>query len=920
MARLNRFPVKPTVLPYLESLESRALPAVNFIGVSSGILSIRTDDFPTVVKVEFTLTGVAPVQVERIKVTEGSSRVIGNYIFQEVTRVEFTGGRGDDTFNARGIPFHVQALGNDGHDQLRGGSGTNSLDGGNGNDSIWYTGRGSVYGGMGNDSITTGNGIDYIDAGEGNDGISAQGGNDEVDAGLGDDRIDGGEGNDIIRGGGGVDQINGEGGNDQLEGNDDNDDLFGGAGNDTLNGNGGNDNLRGNDGDDILNGGEGNDYLAGWIGHDFLNGGNGNDTAYGGEGNDTINGWAGEDALNGESGNDILNGGDDNDAIHGEDGNDTINGGGGNDRLVGLAGQDTINGDGGNDTITGGLGADTLHGGDGNDTINGNEDADLITGGAGQDRLLGNAGNDTISGNADADTIDGGSGLDRLDGNLGGDTIDGGTEADTIYGGPDGDTVRGGGGIDTIFGGDGGDSLLGGAGNDVIYGGNGRDSLLGEEGNDTLSGEADDDFINGGIGADILTGGLGKDRLEGSNDNDIIDGGGDADFILGGLGDDTLRGGDGNDTINGNAGLDQLFGGNGDDILIALDDLYTDILQGDGGRDAFWSDATGVIRGGVRQGDVRRDLGAVDVDNFVRAFTFTGMDRTLDGEAIGDPTVTGLGYQRFGDHPLYPANGPTGADIDQGAVPDCMILAAFSALAHNTTSGLAWPIRRAMVDFGDGTVGFALNFGGGVPEFRLRMDADLPVDALGNLVFARLGKEGSLWVPLAEKAIVYLNNWASAAGYLGVPANIPLNYANLDFARRSPRQIFTYFGSADTGRFNCSSFASAQAMADDLFTRWNGYQNVVFGVGDNNFALGIPVNHAYTLWAVNRNPAGQVTSIVLRNPWGVDGGRDQQGYLAYADANPNDALITLTPDQLYATTPGFDEEEGTFYWWGSRIV
>lgn len=84
--------------------------------------------------------------------------------------------------------------------------------------------------------------------------------------------------------------------------------------------------------------------------------------------------------------------------------------------------------------------------------------------------------------------------------------------------------------------------------------------------------------------------------------------------------------------------------------------------------------------------------------------------------------------------------------------------------------------------------------------------------------------------------------------------------------------------------------------------------------------MGLPVDHAYTLWQVNRNAAGQVTTIVIRNPWGVDGGTTNGGRaVAYQDANPNDGLITLTPAQLMVTTPGF-RNNGCYLWWGSQIV
>ena len=58
--------------------------------------------------------------------------------------------------------------------------------------------------------------------------------------------------------------------------------------------------------------------------------------------------------------------------------------------------------------------------------------------------------------------------------------------------------------------------------------------------------------------------------------------------------------------------------------------------------------------------------------------------------------------------------------------------------------------------------------------------------------------------------------------------------------------------------------------------------------------------HAYTLWNVNRNAAGTVTSLQLRNPYGnADGSAN-----GYSDANANDAMVTLTPAQVFADNGG----------------
>lgn len=736
----------------------------------------------------------------------------------------------------------------------------------------------------------------------------------------------------------------------QAVGNDGNDTLVGGRGANTLDGGNGRDTLRavgssvmyGQDGDDTITTGDSDDVIEGGDGNDRITSGGGRDTIYAGRGNDQVNAGSGEDEIHGEDGNDGLTGGDSNDriaggagvdVIFGGNGDDTLSGGNDGDIIQGDAGADTINGEAGNDLLAGGEGDDAISGGTGTDTINGDaggdrlfggDDADTIRGGIGNDFINGESGHDVIYGDADNDSILGGTGNDRIDGGFGSDTINGESDLDALSGGD---------GNDILLGGTGNDTLQGNAGNDTVVGEDGDDTIDGGSGNDTLRGNAGNDTVNGGPNVDQIFGGIGDDRLDGGEHNDTIDGDAGNDHLLGGPGDDLLRGGDDDDTVNGNAGSDRLFGNDGDDTLVSLDDLYGDRLQGDAGRDGFWYDSTGAD--GTGSADVRVDLGALDANNFVRPANFvapgtgqplgfafraiggrrSGMDRTLDGDRIINPGLTGLSYRSFAGNPLFPAAGPSGTDIDQGAVGDCMILASFSALAHNSLAGDGWSIRRSIADFGDGTYGVAL-----ANNFRLRLNADLPVDANGELVFARLGVENALWVPLLEKAIVYFSNWASTYGIANVAPNTPLNYASLDFDPRFPAQMFTFFGSTTTGTTICTSFANSTQLGNDLFNRWNSYQNVTVAIDDFNINLGLPVDHAYTLWQVNRDANDVVTSIVLRNPWGEDGGTTYGGRVAaYQDGNPNDALITLSAAQLFATTPGVPQN-GCYYWWGSAVI
>ena len=427
----TRKPASCTILR-LETLEVRDNPTVSAISLNqlTGLLTIQANDLPTTVRVEYIRTGVAPAQIDQIRVTEGANTVRGTYLASRVNKISFNGSLGNDSFNATGIRVRIQAIGNDGNDRLIGGSGPNTIDGGNGNDTIQAVGAGFFYGQSGDDSITTGSGDDTVDGGNGNDTINTQGGLDNIAGGAGNDTIQAGDGND---------QIFGE------------------------------------DGIDSIAGGNGNDLINGGTGNDGLNGGNGNDSIFGGEGDDAINGEAGSDALLGGNGNDIIVGMAGLDSINGEAGNDFITGGPDADTIHGGSGTDTIQGNDGDDIITGDSDNDNIRGGNGNDLVEGNN---------GDDSLYGDAGNDVIRAQNGNDFVDGGDGLDFI---LGGDGID------SLHGGNGNDTINGNGAIDDLFG-DGGDdwlvaidaasfdSMTGGTGRDIFW----RDPPVGDISGDIL--------------------------------------------------------------------------------------------------------------------------------------------------------------------------------------------------------------------------------------------------------------------------------------------------------------------------------------------------------------------------------------------------------------------------------------------------
>lgn len=841
----------------------------------------------------------------------------------------------DDTINGdAGNDFIYGDAGNDTLVDLGGGDDT--IAGGDGNDRIQDTGigRNTLLGGRGVDSITSGDGNDTIRGNEDADTIVAGGGNDTVYGDAGNDTINGGAGVDTIYGGADNDTINGDAGNDTITGEAGNDTVYGGADNDTLYGDLGNDTLNGDAGDDTINGGAGDDRI------------NANGVNIAGLGNDVLRGDAGNDTIKGGDGNDTINGGDDNDIISGDAGNDFLYGEAGNDRLTDFSGDDTIAGGDGDDsiedsgigrnTLLGGRGLDTIIAGDGTDTIRGNEDADNILAGGGIDTVYGDAGNDTIQGGAGNDFIYGGADNDTINGGADNDTITGDTGNDTITGEAGNDTLNGADGNDFINGADGNDTINGGAGNDILNGGNGIDTINGDVGNDTIAGEggidtlnggADNDTISGGEGNDTISGGAGNDRANGDAGMDVISGGGGVDFLLGGSDIDTLRGDAGNDTLNGGTGADSLFGGDGDDWLVAIDNLTNDRLQGDAGRDVFWRDR----QGGV--GDRALDfLATSDFDNFVDQFA-NGADRTLDGDRIAGPTdPQNNALVDFGSNPLFSSSGPRGTDVIQG--PSFLgnfsqkdytsVGAQLAALARDGDAANSWLIRRAMVDFGDGTYG--LNLGG----VFYRVDGRLPAANFAGInrpYYANFGAENSIWVAIAEKGL---------AMALPVSPGV-FNYSALKpvvaGGQMSNTYVFSRFGDSQPqslvgidvrlgdiagftdvlNRFRTGSAYMTVSLADSADSGigqggWAagtlGRKFATFASSGMDFVNGVRMATpmVYTLWAVETSGT-QITAVILRNPWGSDTGGLAAPF-SYADANPSDGLIRLTIAELASSYRG----------------
>ncbi|MFN0137427.1 MAG: C2 family cysteine protease [Phycisphaerae bacterium] len=683
-------------------------------------------------------------------------------------------------------------------------------------------------------------------------------------------------------------------------------------------------------GDDVIWTGSAADFVVGEHGEDHIYLGAGNDEAYGFFKIDytlILTGYDDPDEIDGGPGNDTLYGGPDADVLRGGEGTatgfDVLYGYypvpdtydvsfDGKDELYGGTGKNKIWGGPSDDTIVGGDSYDLLYGQAGNDTITGKRFPDRIWGHAGIDIINGGSGDDTISGGSEPDLILGEMGRDVINGGSGGDEIDSGNDNDQVTGGTGDDIILTGSGDDTVDAGADDDDVTTGSGNDIVFAGSGDDYVDLGYGDDFANGQADRDIIIGHFGNDTIFGGAGNDNLSGGQDNDYldgesgadtIDGGADDDTLIGGVADveatdhDTLTGGPDSDTIYGGPGIDVLDGGDGVDLLVAIDGMNDDTLIGGSGFDSFWSDDRSVAAPiPIPNLETPADLSAAEEEtnvHYVDGFDNIA-DFSWDGDPIADPdadlevedesgdvTRPFDRFERFDNLPLFSSKGPAYTDVIQRHLGDCWLLAALAATAN--ASGGANALRQMVLPLPDGTFVVQLGttrltalFGDDVHFYRV--DTDLPVDAIGQLMFAQLGAEDSLWVALIEKAVAL-----DESGWGPI-----MTYDAADGGR--PGRAFRYAGAE--GQLTGILLAELAPA---------GWVAEVMGAGhDAGFAVAIssvdppttlPVgNHAYMLLDVN--PAGD--RVQLYNPWGRDGYDTQPA----DDTNAADGIIEVDADDL----------------------
>jgi hypothetical protein len=239
--------------------------------------------------------------------------------------------------------------------------------------------------------------------------------------------------------------------------------------------------------------------------------------------------------------------------------------------------------------------------------------------------------------------------------------------------------------------------------------------------------------------------------------------------------------------------------------------------------------------------------------------------------AVTDPTIT---YENFASDPLFSSAGPSPADVNQGYVGDCYFLSTLASVAKLDPS----LIRKDVVANGDGT--FTVDFMNGKTTNQVRVNADLPVWPDGQLAYAGLGVQNSLWVAVVEKAFaVYRTHSDSYASIGGGWMN----------------EVFSDLGLKSQTIIAVSATATALSNLIKADVKANDF--VTYATGDSIAGTApLVADHAYMIDGVNTDAHGNVISIRLRNPWGNGG--------PAVDGAFDDGYVTITPAQALADMSG----------------
>jgi len=354
-------------------------------------------------------------------------------------------------------------------------------------------------------------------------------------------------------------------------------------------------------------------------------------------------------------------------------------------------------------------------------------------------------------------------------------------------------------------------------------------------------------------------------------------------WIYGFGGDDTIRltntvtiasviyAGDGDDNVfTACTATDWVYGGEGSDLLVSVGG-GADHVTGDYGRDSFWADGDDLIRDVSSTETGARTVHVIE--SFYQPWTD---DETFDdyvpleiaGQDLRDPALYGwaTGYVNYAPSPLF-TDGPDFDDIDQGGVGDCYYLAALASLSDSDPD----IISEMIAPMGDGT--FAVRYFRDKQEHYVRIDADLPVNGNGQIIYARMSAEGEMWVPLVEKAYCFFRlerDDSRANSYEGIVAgwmhSVYAEVSDEDFGWQG-----TYVSQAELANYVRTHLQAGHAVSAG--SNWNASGPVVSA-------------HAYMIKSID-----YLDRVTLYNVWGCDGGDRNDGCVT-------DGLVTLTISEV----------------------
>lgn len=342
--------------------------------------------------------------------------------------------------------------------------------------------------------------------------------------------------------------------------------------------------------------------------------------------------------------------------------------------------------------------------------------------------------------------------------------------------------------------------------------------------------------------------------------------------LSGHTGNDSLTGGSGSDKLYGNAGDDLCNGGAGDDVIVSIGDSKYDKSFGGAGFDSLWTDTT-------ESNDASSDeilSGNLHKVSTFKAFTaprkgawrFQKVGVNLNGDNLSDPLLddSTAKYRNFSSNPLFSTNGPVADDVAQGYVGDCWYLATLASVAKVNPN----VIKQSVVELGDGTyaVQFSNNLGG--KDF-VRVDGDLAVSAWGGMQYASLGAQNSVWVAIMEKALAYYRTGTAS-------------YASISGGWMS--EAFTSLGFDSTQIWNANDGSD---LLDQISGELDSGKAVTLAIYQARDGAPVVGYHAYTVEAVENDGKGNRT-LVLRNPWGIDGAGND---------GANDGYVRLTAQQAF---------------------